>query len=101
MDWQEVKDRPLGYPWQTGEVCQCFEAVRGGVAWPGKNPGFAVVAGLRRIWDENSHVKHCLLVFDDNLPSASQEIAIQSRGNFGATKSANEANDSSFRAVHL
>lgn len=60
MNWQQVKDRPLGYPWQTAELCHCFEAVRGGVAFPGKNPGFAVVAGLRRLRGDNIH-EVCLL----------------------------------------
>lgn len=60
MNWDEAKDRPLGYPWRTSELTECFEAVRGGVAFPGKNPGFAVVAGLRRIWSDNIHEVYLL-----------------------------------------
>ena len=36
MNWEQVKDRPLGYPWRTDELAECFAAVMGGVAHPGR-----------------------------------------------------------------
>ncbi len=47
--WEQVKDRRVGEIWQPYELRDCFVAIAGGVACPGKRPGFAIVAGLRPI----------------------------------------------------
>ena len=46
MDWNEVKDLPMGHVWRHDDLAQHFQTIRGGVAFPGKNPGYAVVVGL-------------------------------------------------------
>jgi hypothetical protein len=46
MGQSEVKDAPLGHPWDRAELRRQVRAVFGGIAWPGRRPGFAVVAAL-------------------------------------------------------
>ncbi len=48
MDWQTAKDLPLGHPWSKADLKKHFQALCGGVAWPGERPGFAVIVGLGR-----------------------------------------------------
>ena len=47
MDWNEAKELPVGHLWTQTDLYQHFDAVCGGLAFPGKRPGFAVVAGLK------------------------------------------------------
>ena len=60
MNWEQAKELPLGYPWSLDDLRQSFHAVWGGVAYPGKNPGFAVVAGLRPIQQKDIYEIHVL-----------------------------------------
>lgn len=46
MKQEELRDIPLGYDWTHHDLRNSFADVWGGVAFPGKQPGFAVVAGL-------------------------------------------------------
>jgi len=45
---QTPKDAPLGYAWSPMELRRWCRTVYGGVAWPGKQPGFAVILGMGR-----------------------------------------------------
>ena len=47
MDWQKAKDLPIGHVWHHADLAKHFPAIMGGVAFPGRRPGFAIVAGLR------------------------------------------------------
>lgn len=47
MDWDTVKDRPVNSVWTMEELEQCFEVIQGGVALPGRKPGFCIVAAVR------------------------------------------------------
>ena len=60
MDWEQVKDRPIGHVWEHGELERHFAAVEGGLAFPGKRPGFAVVAGLRPFKEQGHYEIHVL-----------------------------------------
>jgi hypothetical protein len=57
---EQVKNRPLGHVWDRFELRDFFELVAGGVAYPGKRPGFAVVAGLRPVREEGQYEIHVL-----------------------------------------
>ncbi len=48
MNWEAAKAILIGHPWDHGDLYATFETVMGGVAFPRKNPGFAIVAGLQR-----------------------------------------------------
>jgi hypothetical protein len=58
--WDQVRDRPIGHVWERAELRQYFEAIAGGVAYPGKRPGFGVIAGLRPIRGEGQYEIHIL-----------------------------------------
>lgn len=49
MNWQEAQELPLGHTWPKEDLIEHFVATGGGLALPGKNAGFAVVAGVRTI----------------------------------------------------
>lgn len=48
IDWRDVKEAELGRVFETKALKDCCKAVHGGVAWPGKRPGFAVVIAMDR-----------------------------------------------------
>ena len=45
MDWKDVA---LGDVWSRNDLRGCFQAIYGGVAWPSREPGFAIVVGVTR-----------------------------------------------------
>ncbi len=55
MDWEQAKNLPVGHVWDRRDLWKHFEVIAGGVAYPGKRPGFAVVAGLRSVEHERYH----------------------------------------------
>jgi len=55
MNWEQAKNLPIGHVWHHQDLWKHFAAVAGGVAYPGKRPGFAVVAGLRPVAGERHH----------------------------------------------
>ena len=60
FEWQDVKNAKLGEPFETNVLKNCCKAVYGGVSWPGKRPGFAVVITM----DRTRHIDNydvCLL----------------------------------------
>jgi hypothetical protein len=60
VNWDQAKELPLGHPWNMDDLRYHFRAVWGGVAFPGKNPGFAVVAGLRPVQQKDVYEVHVL-----------------------------------------
>ena len=55
MNWEQAKNLPIGHVWHHRDLWKHFAAVAGGVAYPGRRPGFAVVAGLRPVGSERHH----------------------------------------------
>ncbi len=65
MSWEQIKDYKIGRVWSRDELQQCFVAVLGGVALPDKQPGFAVVAGLRPVRERGENYRiHILAEFE-------------------------------------
>ena len=60
MTWEQAKNLPIGHVWHHLDLWKYFAAIAGGVAYPGKRPGFAVVAGLRPVENERYHEIHVL-----------------------------------------
>ena len=60
MEREELRDLAPDYVWTPETLAQTFGAVMGGVAYPGRRPGFAVVAGLCRPNDEDDCEIHVL-----------------------------------------
>jgi hypothetical protein len=56
MKQQTLTDIPLGQTWTQDNLKAAFQVVWGGLAYPGKRPGFALVAGLRRQNESEVHV---------------------------------------------
>lgn len=46
FDWKDVKNAKLGGPFERRALKNCCKAVYGGVSWPDKRPGFAVVVAM-------------------------------------------------------
>jgi hypothetical protein len=46
MEREELRTLPMNHEWTPQTLGETFAAILGGVAHPGKRPGFAVVAGL-------------------------------------------------------
>ena len=70
MEWNEAKELPIGHTWDVNDLVRHFELVRGGVAFPGKKPGFAVVVGLHTklqddTWVGFSPSRHTIHVLDE------------------------------------
>lgn len=70
MKWDEAKKLPIGHTWEQTDLDTHFELVRGGIAFPGKKPGFAVVVGLRTkhqddTWTGFSPSRHTIHVLDE------------------------------------
>lgn len=76
MEQPTVKDAPLGHPWDPAELRRQVQAVFGGVAWPGRRPGFAVVAVLGR----EKHFDACDIVLLDECESADTRELVRQCG---------------------
>ena len=48
LEWEDVKNASLGEPFDVRDLRRCCKEVFGGVSWPGKRPGFAVVLAMDR-----------------------------------------------------
>ena len=59
MTWDELKDQPLAMELDDADKKQ-FADIAGGVSYPGKRPGFAIIAGLRTI-DRGEHCEVYIL----------------------------------------
>ncbi|MBL7186303.1 MAG: hypothetical protein ISS70_08245 [Phycisphaerae bacterium] len=46
LEWKDVKEAELGRTYEIKALEGCCRAVYGGVSWPGKRPGFAVVIAM-------------------------------------------------------
>ena len=44
----DIKTTKLGHTFTPEQLAEHFKAIYGGIAWPGKRPGFAVVLGMGR-----------------------------------------------------
>lgn len=60
MNWEQVKDLSIGHVWDHRDLWKHFRLLAGGIAYPGKRPGFVVVAGLRPIYIERHYEIHVL-----------------------------------------
>jgi hypothetical protein len=58
--WEEVKKAELGQSFDIGELNHCCKAIYGGVSWPGKRPGCAVIVAMNHAQPSGSH-EVCLL----------------------------------------
>ena len=48
LEWKDLKEGKLGQSFDSNDLDRYCKAVFGGVAWPGKRPGFAVVVAMDR-----------------------------------------------------
>ncbi len=48
LEWKDVKEATLGQSFEIKALHNCCKGVYGGVCWPGKRPGFAVVIAMDR-----------------------------------------------------
>jgi len=46
INFEDLKDAELGKTFPKNELRYCCKRIYGGVSWPGKRPGFAVVLGM-------------------------------------------------------
>jgi len=46
--WEEVREAPFGTYFHRSELKNCCRMVYGAVAWPNRNPGFAVILAVSR-----------------------------------------------------
>lgn len=60
LEWKDVKNARLGEPFENKAFKSCCKSVYGGVSWPGKRPGFAVVIAMDRTRHIDNH-DVCLL----------------------------------------
>ena len=58
--WEELKKAELGKTFEIKALNKCCKAVYGGVSWPGKRPGFAVIIAMDRTCHIDNH-DVCLL----------------------------------------
>ena len=63
IDWEDLKKAPLDQT-PPGHILRRCESIYGGVAWPGKRPGFAVVVGTSGIQRFGSHDVYLLDEFE-------------------------------------
>lgn len=76
MDWPIAIEQPLGYAWDEEQLKHHFKVVYGGVAWPGKKPGFAVVVGLTR----DKHFESSDVYLLDEFESADTRVLVRQCG---------------------
>jgi len=60
LTWEEVEKAELGRTFDIKALNRCCKAIYGGVSWPGKRPGFAVVVAMNNIRHIDNH-DVCLL----------------------------------------
>ncbi|NLT75183.1 MAG: hypothetical protein GXX98_01565 [Planctomycetes bacterium] len=60
MDREKLRTLPLGHAWTPQTLQQHFAAVVGGVAYPGRRPGHAIVVGLCHPRDRDDFEAHVL-----------------------------------------
>lgn len=60
MEREELRTLPLDHPWTPEALRENFAAVMGGVAYPGRRPGHAVIAGLCPPRDKDDFEAHVL-----------------------------------------
>ena len=62
LTWEDVKEAELGRTFDIKALKDCCKEVYGGVSWPGKRPGFAVVVGM----DPKKHLdSHDVVILDE------------------------------------
>lgn len=54
LKWDELKTAELGHPFEIKALKSCCKAIYGGVSWPGKRPGGAVVVAIDRSGQRDS-----------------------------------------------
>ena len=72
----DIKTAPIGHEFTEAELQQHCNAVYGGVAWPGKKPGFAVVLAMSRR-KENDSDSHEICLLDEYESSDMRELIRQ------------------------
>jgi len=55
LEWKDVKEAELGQTFEIKELKNCCKAVYGGVSFPGRRPGFAVVVAMNHARHFESH----------------------------------------------
>ena len=60
LQFEDLKTSELGQAFGRGELANCCKWLYGGVSWPGKRPGFAVVVAMSPVMRYDSH-DICLL----------------------------------------
>ncbi len=66
VETPSIKTSELGYSFSKDELQKQCKAIYGGVAWPGKNPGFVVVVGMGKEKHFDSHDICLLDEFESN-----------------------------------
>ena len=62
LKWEELNDAKLGQSFEIKELQRCCKVVYGGIAWPAKRPGFAVVVAMDRFKQYGTQIHEiCLL----------------------------------------
>jgi len=78
LRWQDVKEAELGREFDIRHLRSCCRAVYGGVAWPGKRPGFAVVLATSQLkQDDTGSYEICLV---DEYESSDMRELVQQCG---------------------
>ena len=70
----DIKTAKLGHPLSRAELAEQCKRIYGGVAWPGKNPGFAVVIAMGR---EKHFDKHDIYLLDEFESFDTRELVRQ------------------------
>ena len=66
LTWEELKEAKLGRTFELKELKHCCKAIYGGVAFPGKRPGFVVAVAMDRSRRLDSHDVCLLDEFESN-----------------------------------
>lgn len=64
LTWEELKEAKLGETFAVHDLERCCRGIYGGIAWPGKNPGFVVVVAMS-LGKENVPDSHEICVLDE------------------------------------
>jgi len=82
MEFEDLKNAELGGEFDIRQLQSCCRAIYGGVAWPGKNPGCAVVMAMSRQaekppWNDTDSYEVC--VVDVVESDDTRELILQCR----------------------
>jgi hypothetical protein len=79
LEWKDVKEAKLGQTFDSKDLKECCTGVYGGISWPAKRPGFAVVVAMKS-FETFGRQRHEVCLLDEVESADMWELIERCRG---------------------